>query len=179
MRAQSKIRPLILILSLAFAGLAAAQAPSEPVPPTADMMPAPPPAPTHPINEPTGTPARASSLSALMQPFEYDPRGRRDPFSQPTIDKPMSQTIDHGPILPLQKYELSRYKLNGIIWNVSQPKALLRDPDGTIHRVGLYSKVGNKNGYVAAIREGEVVIVEVRDVDGKLLSSATVVKLSK
>ena len=124
-------------------------------------------------------PAKPGSLTGLMQPFEYDPRGRRDPFAQPIIDRPVSQSVDHGPLLPLQRFELSRFKLTGVIWNVAQPKALMQDPDGKVHLIGLYSRIGNKSGYVAAIREGEIVVIEAQELEGKLLSSATVVKLSK
>ena len=113
-----------------------------------------------------------------MDPFEYDQRGRRDPFVQPVPDKPVEQGNIHGPLLALQKFELSQLALVGIIWDVKRPKAMIKDPTGTTHVVGTNTKVGPRNGYIAVIREGEMVIVETQEQDGKLVSSAQVVKIA-
>ncbi|RYZ74524.1 MAG: hypothetical protein EOP05_09175 [Proteobacteria bacterium] len=77
-------------------------------------------------------------FSGFMDPFDYDPRGRRDPFLQPIPDKPVEQGNVAGPLLPLQKFELGQLR-----------------------------------------REGEMVVVETTDQDGRLVSSAQVVKIAK
>ena len=123
--------------------------------------------------------ANASTMfQGVMDPFEYDQRGRRDPFVQPVPDKPVEQGNIHGPLLALQKFELSQLALVGIIWDVKRPKAMIKDPTGTTHVVGTNTKVGPRNGYIAVIREGEMVIVETQEQDGKLVSSAQVVKIA-
>jgi type IV pilus assembly protein PilP len=118
-------------------------------------------------------------FSGMMDPFDYDPRGRRDPFGQPIPDIPMSQGGLHGPLLPLQRFELNQLRLTGILWDVRQPKAILKDPSGAIYIVGPNAKIGPRNGYVAVIREGEIVVVETVDLDGRLVSTAQVVKIAK
>jgi hypothetical protein len=40
-------------------------------------------------------------LQGLMDPFDYDPRGRKDPFAQPVLDRPVAQGAAQGPLLPL------------------------------------------------------------------------------
>jgi type IV pilus assembly protein PilP len=118
-------------------------------------------------------------FSGFMDPFDYDPRGRRDPFVQPVPDRPVEQGNVAGPLLPLQKFELGQLRLVGIIWDVKRPKAMIKDPTGQTHVVGPNTKVGPRNGYIAVIREGEMVIVETQDQDGRLVSSAQVVKIAK
>lgn len=118
-------------------------------------------------------------FSGFMDPFDYDPRGRRDPFLQPVPDKPVEQGNVAGPLLPLQKFELGQLRLVGIIWDVKRPKAMIKDPTGSTHVVGPNTKVGPRNGYIAVIREGEMVVVETTDQDGRLVSSAQVVKIAK
>ncbi len=124
------------------------------------------------------TPMSGSILSGFMEPFEYEPAGRKDPFSVPAIDKPLPPGSFHGPILPLQKYRLDQLALMGIIWDVSKPRAMIRDPGGQIHVLGPNAKLGDKNGYIAVIREGEIVVIETFEEDGKLFSAARVVKLT-
>lgn len=120
-----------------------------------------------------------SIFAGFMDAFDYDPRGRRDPFAQPIADKPVEQGVMHGPLLPLQKYGVNQLRLVGIIWDVRHPKALIRDPDGQTHVVGTNTKIGPKNGYIAVIREGEMVVVETVEQDGKLAPTSQVVKIAR
>jgi type IV pilus assembly protein PilP len=175
---------LILALTAAIYGLnAQAQAPQPPVSP-----PPPPQAPQNPQQvpgQPLATPPAAPAppppqnpeISSFLKPFDYDPRGRRDPFEPPYIDKPQAEGAVHGPFLPLQQFDLTQLKLTGIIWDVKHPKAMIVDPQGKVHIVGPNTKVGKNNGYIAAIREGEIVVVETTEEDGRLLSSPRIVKL--
>ena len=128
---------------------------------------------------PPTSPASEGIFSGFMDPFDYEPRGRRDPFLQPIPDKPVEQGNVAGPLLPLQKFELGQLRLIGIIWDVKRPKAMIKDPAGATHVVGPNTKVGPRNGYIAVIREGEMVVVETTDQDGRLVSSAQVVKIAK
>lgn len=128
-------------------------------------------------------PATADSsnpmFSGFMDPFDYDQRGRRDPFVMPVPDRPAEQGSIRGPLLPLQKFDLSQLRLVGIIWDVKHPKAMIKDPSGATHVVGTNTKVGPRNGYIAVIREGEMVVVETQEQEGKLVSSAQVVKIAR
>lgn len=120
-----------------------------------------------------------SSFAGIMDPFDYEQRGRRDPFVEPIPDRPVQAGTLRGPLLPLQKFDLSQLALVGIIWDVKHPKAMIKDPTGQTHIVGANTKVGPRNGYIAVIREGEMVVVETTEQEGKLVSSAQVVKIAR
>jgi type IV pilus assembly protein PilP len=62
---------------------------------------------------------------------------------------------------------------------VKRPRAMINDPDGKVHIVGPNTKIGLRNGYIAVIREGEIVVVETVEENGRLVSSAQIVKLAK
>ncbi len=107
----------------------------------------------------------AQDLQGFLEPFVYDPRGRRDPF------KPFGGIVDdgvrmEGPLLadenmkPLQSYDLDQFKLVAVMWDIRTPRAMFMDPKAQVHIVGRDERIGRKNGYIAAIREGEVVVVE-------------------
>lgn len=146
--------------------------PQQPAP---QEMNVPPPLPGQP-GVSTGEP---SIFAGFMDSFDYDPRGRRDPFAQPIADKPAEPGAMHGPLLPLQKFDVNQLRLVGIIWDVRHPKAMIRDPQGKTHIVGPNTKIGPRNGYIAVIREGEMVVVETVEQDGKLASTAQVVKIAR
>lgn len=117
-------------------------------------------------------------LQGLMDPFDYDARGRRDPFVQPVLDRPVAPGAGHGPLLPLQRFELTQLRLIGILWDVKRPRAMIQDPENKVHTVGPYTKVGLRNGYIAVIREGEIVVVETtEDAGGRLTTMAQIIKL--
>ena len=118
-------------------------------------------------------------LTGFMDPFEYDPRGRKDPFARVIADRAVEQGAMHGPLLPLQRFEITQLRLVGILWDVRRPKAMFKDPEGATHVVGPNAKVGPRNGYVAVIREGEVVVVETIEQEGRLVSTAQVVKIAR
>ncbi|AGH94976.1 pilus assembly protein PilP [Pseudobdellovibrio exovorus] len=61
---------------------------------------------------------------------------------------------------PQRRWAIRHYKLVGIIWNVSQPKAMITDKDNTLHMFLVKDKIGNNEGQITAIRDGEVVINE-------------------
>ncbi len=67
----------------------------------------------------------------------------------------------------MQRWELDRLQVVGILWDVRTPRAMIRDPDGGVFTVIKNSKIGRNEGFVAAIREGEIVIVETIYEDGK------------
>jgi type IV pilus assembly protein PilP len=119
----------------------------------------------------------ADPLTGLLDPFDYQVRGRRDPFIKPNVDKPVAEGNSHGPFLPLQRFNLTDLKLTGIIWDVTRPKAMIVDPDNRVHIVGPNTKIGRNNGYIAVIREGEIVVVETVEEEGRLVSSTKIMRI--
>jgi type IV pilus assembly protein PilP len=113
-------------------------------------------------------------LIGIIEDYNYTASGKRDPF---TPFERASSTAPMGPIWPLQKYDLEQLKLVGVIWEVKVPKAMILDPSGHGYVVTINERVGRNNGYIARIREGEIVVVEnILGVDGK---SSYVTKIMK
>ncbi len=115
----------------------------------------------------------------FLAPFVYDARaGRRNPF-QPPVVMDNSSTSQMLPGSPLERFDLDQIKLIGIMWNIKHPKAMFADPGGEVHVLGLDDRIGRKHGYIAAIREGEVVIVEPSQYNGQQTYSTRVLRIEQ
>ena len=116
--------------------------------------------------------------------FVYDPSGRRDPFVPPpdflplapssqsssAVERPMTPQApaqgrgEPGELMvnpdSLLAYYVRDLKLIGILWDVSNPRAMVRGPNNMVYTLRLKMKVGREKAVVAAIREREVVLVQ-------------------
>ena len=124
---------------------------------------------------PQGEPVSAPVVPQMT----YDPESRRDPFKAFRAVRPVIEPGSKVNIEPLQRYEIEKLQVVGILWDVRTPRAMLKDPEGAVHTIVKNSKVGRNEGFVAAIREGEVVVVETLYDDGKVLKETRVMELSK
>lgn len=122
-----------------------------------------------------------SEVQSLLEPFIYDPQGRsRDPFRPYTELKVGGEDgTEQVPLLPLQRFELDQLKLIGIIWDVHDPKAMFLDPNAEVYVVSKDERIGRKNGYIATIREGEVVVVEASRVRGEIVYTSKIVRITR
>lgn len=138
--------------------------------------------PTTP-NTPTAQPG-----GSVKEDYVYDPTGRRDPFmihksfQKRTVvsggTKKVEQNLEG--LDPLIKIDLDKLELVGIIWEVANPRALVLDqgdPEHKVHIVNRRTKIGRNNGYVAAIREGEIVIIETFEEAGIVNQQPKVIRL--
>lgn len=159
----------------------AAQAPQQPA------TQAPPPVETQ-YQDPNLLQGQSPAAGTAVSPEEYvyDPTGRRDPFRPyriirtDTAKTPVPGTSPESLLEPLQRYDLDQLAVMGILWDVRQPRALLRDGDGRIHTIVKNTKLGRNSGYVAAIREGEVVVIEsIDDESGKVIKRTRVLEFKK
>lgn len=120
----------------------------------------------------------ADLLSGVIEDYTYVPTGKRDPFL-PYEAANQGYGAALGPVFPLQKFDLDQLKIVGIIWDVRHPKAMIVDPTGKGYVVKVNEKIGRNNGYVARIREGEIVVVEsFTNNDGKVSYQTKLIKLS-
>ena len=83
------------------------------------------------------------------------------------------------PLLPLERFPLERLKLTGIIWGTDQPRVLFVDPNNKSHVVKKNDRIGRKRGYLAEIREGEVIIAEPEQSGSKVHYSIKTLTLPK
>jgi type IV pilus assembly protein PilP len=133
-------------------------------------------------------PPSPPEVSSMKEEYTYDPTGRRDPFMihksfqkkgiTSSGGKRIEQSIE---ILdPLIKIDLDKLEIVGIIWEVANPRALIidpGDPEQKVHIVTKRTKIGRNNGYVAAIREGEIVVIETFEEAGIVNQQPKVIKL--
>ncbi len=155
-----KIFCAILILSVVWVSngfCQGAAAPAQGIPPPPSVPTASPIISEEPPKAKTALGYKSDILDGFYEEVVYLSEDRRDPFS------PYQPHINLGPVSithPLQRFALEQLKIIGIIWNTSHPKALILDPAGTSYVVLENDRIGNSNGYVAKIREGEIVVVE-------------------
>lgn len=157
--------------------------------PTADAVVPPPPTSTLPPPQPNAAgqvpPPTAGSqplnLPArdFLEPYIFDAReGRRNPFRPLSLSND-DEVANVGPTTPLELYEVDEFKLLAIMWDVKNPRALLMDPNKEIHVVNKDDRIGRKKGYIATIREGEVVVVETGEFNGEAIYSTRIMQLQK
>ena len=91
------------------------------------------------------------------QDYFYDPRGKRDPFRSIRFVETEDQERNFG---PLGDFELGQLELSAVIWDGSNPRALILDPGGRSHIIREGSAVGKHNGQVTHIGDNLVLVEE-------------------
>jgi type IV pilus assembly protein PilP len=97
----------------------------------------------------------------VVDAYVYNPAGKRDPFQSflgPVDDDDRDLTNKDFP--PIQRWDVERYVLRGVIFNADSPRALLIDPEGVGHVVRLGSYVGRNWGKVSSIADKLVMVTE-------------------
>ncbi|MGZ3772465.1 MAG: pilus assembly protein PilP [Pseudobdellovibrionaceae bacterium] len=144
----------------------------------------PPPVAEVPIGD--GATAVGGQTREILQheDYRYDPTGKRDPFK--VFRAIRSARIEVAKLAnamealdPLQRWEIDRLQVVGILWDVRVPRAMVRDPDGTLYTITKNSKIGRNEGFVAAIREGEVVVIETKYEEGQAVKDTRIMELKK
>ena len=119
-------------------------------------------------------------LSDIIERYEYDSSNKRDVFKPYSVPKQFEYSAAmQGPIMPLQRFTLDELQLVGIIWGGKKPMGMVTDGN-KIFYVKEKEKIGNNNGYIARIREGELVVIEeILDEDGKANYITRIMKILK
>jgi len=101
------------------------------------------------------------------QPFTYREQGRRNPFVpiEPELnvrDRSDDLRPDQDrPREPLEAYPLDALRMVGAVTKSGTRYALIRDPEGVIHRVPIGAHAGQNYGRITAITPTEVQLVEI------------------
>ena len=112
--------------------------------------------PTHP--SPESAPA-SEKQSDSPERLSATPTGRRDPFRPFTLTL-RSNVRRRENVSPLERYELGQLKLVGVIWNSSEPRALVEDSAGLGYVVKVGTPIGASDGIVKAIKPNGITIEE-------------------
>lgn len=128
-------------------------------------------------------PIEQSAISTTSDDFVFDPTGLRDPFKPYKAVKPpdknglreknVSDSFD-----PLQNLDIDALELVAVLWDVKNPRALVKTKGGNTYTIKRDSKIGRNNGIVAGIREGEVIILEVTEEDGRPFKQYKTIKMA-
>ena len=83
-------------------------------------------------------------------------------------------------LLPIQSYEVSKFKVAGIIAGLRENQALVIDPNGKGYVVKAGMQIGNANGRISRITSSSVEVVErYREGGGRPKSRTIVLTLPK
>ena len=146
---------LMIAASLVVAGCGEEQAAAPPSRPAVKA-----PAPAKSVPPPTEEPAEVAEEEKFVYPVE----GRRDPFLPLTVVRKPVKGESEEPLTPLQKFELTQYRLMGIITGLDEPRALVSSPDGKSYIIKKGMKIGKNDGKVLQITD-EVIEVEEKFYD--------------
>ncbi|MDR5906375.1 pilus assembly protein PilP [Franzmannia qiaohouensis] len=91
--------------------------------------------------------ARSPFLARLPQDDVATPQGERAPDPE-------------RPREPLERYALSELELVGTLTVNAQPSALLRAPQGQVHRLRVGNYLGSDDGRIVSITGASIVLVE-------------------
>lgn len=109
--------------------------------------------------------------------YSYNPIGKRDPFQSYLSRKTKTKGEVKNPLL---LYDLSQFNLSGVVWGITNPRAIILDPDNRGHIVRRGTRVGRNRGKVVRILKDELIVAEeFRDPLGKLIVSEYSMKLEK
>jgi type IV pilus assembly protein PilP len=112
------------------------------------------------VNQAAVNQAALTQTAKAVEPADdvpYDAAGRRDPFRPPHA----ATSVRTGEQLtPLQRYDLGQLKLVAIIYDTSQPRAVVEDEAGLGYIVRIGTPIGPNDGTVKTIERGRVMIQE-------------------
>ena len=102
------------------------------------------------------------------EPFEYIPGERRDPFT-PQVQEAPSGPSPENSIRPdanrnreaLEEFPLDSLRMVGTLTTARATYALIRAPDGIVHRVSVGNYMGQNYGKITGISEADVTLDEI------------------
>ena len=139
------------------------------------------------VKERPATPIPPIPPVRTYTPYEYEGLLGRDPFRRSTSEG-SEQTVQEGgpskgprpdlqrPREYLERFELDTLMMVGTFSKETSDWALIRDPDGVVHRVAVGNYIGKNHGKVNRISNDEVELSEfIADgVGGWLVRDATI-----
>jgi len=113
-----------------------------------------------------GAPLQPLPVVKTFENFLYTAQDERDPFGYSADEQ--EEAAESGPRPdqnrprePLESFPLDGLKMSGTLGTAQAMEALVRDPDGVVHRVHLGNYLGQNYGRVTAIEEDHVDLVEL------------------
>jgi len=126
-----------------------------------------------PITQATPT---AKATEKAQPAYSYDTAARRDPFA-PLVSKAENrERASTRP--PLERYNISEFRLTGIVWGGFGYNAMIESPEGKGYFVRVGTTIGPNRGTVTRITKDNVVIEErFKNYAGEMERKQTVMQL--
>ena len=99
-----------------------------------------------------------TAFGALDGEYTYLRDGKRDPFAPYRLDAPVADDSDTGG--PLEQFELEQLEIVALVWDASNPRAMVSDPSGTTYTVQVGSSMGKNDGRIIHIGDNLVLVKE-------------------
>jgi type IV pilus assembly protein PilP len=155
-----------------------------------EEAPAIPPYKHSPQAKPAGGPAlpvQKQLSSATASKTQLDFRTRTDPFkpfaavvAAPTVKDEQQRSRPTADLLPIQTFEVGKFKVAGIIAGLKENRALLIDPNGKGYVVQEGMLIGNNDGRISRITASSVEVVErFKEDNGRVRKRTIVLSLAK
>ncbi len=146
-----------------------------------DVAPPPPPAAPAPKPKPAAPkPAAAAQIPAAatettVVEYTYDV-SIRDPF-QPAVGLAKDRIVNPT-CGPLCEYDLSQFRIRGIIWGIAEPVATMQAPNGKAYIAKVGVPIGKNNGKIVSITaDGLVVLEKYVNYKGEVVTNRVDVRL--
>jgi len=86
----------------------------------------------------------------------------RDPFRPTTLRTKVNTRVREN-LSPLEQKDLSQLKLIGIVWDIKEPRAMVKDSDTKGYVVKVGTPIGINGGAVKAIHRNQIIVEEPYD----------------
>jgi len=105
----------------------------------------------------SGGPVASTGYAQVEQDYFYDARDKRDPFRSFRFVEEDPEEKNFG---PLGEFEVGQLELSAVIWDATNPRALILDPGGRSYIIREGSAIGKNNGQVIHIGDNLVLVKE-------------------
>jgi type IV pilus assembly protein PilP len=160
---------LSLLLGLAASGCSG----SNQVPVTA-----PKPIAAKPVQKPVSLATPTDVGEKAPAAYSYNPQGRRDPFASIIVKEEKQAKMGDRP--PLERFNISEFKLTGVVWGGLGYNAMVEGPDGKGYFIHVGTVIGMNKGVVKKIMQNRMVIEEkFKNFSGETERREIVIELRK
>ncbi len=116
-----------------------------------------------------------STAFPLPTASQFDFSNKKDPFKPFVLAKPAQSTSNEAArnvqrdALPIHSFDVSKFKLIGIITGGKESQAMVTDPNGKGYVLKVGMTIGNNNGKITSINSSGVDVLEqFRDDNGRV-----------
>lgn len=122
----------------------------------------------------------ADEVKQAPSVYVYDPAGMRDPFEALVmVRKPVFQD-ENEPLTPLQRYDLSQFRLSAVVVGKGKPTAMVVAPGGKAYLLAEGTKIGKNGGVVSKVTPESVLVQEkYYDFTGNLSSTTQEIRFTQ